>query len=548
MQVRVETRRGWAWCAASGFVAVAIFAGASSGASAQSWPTYGHDAQRSADASVASMLPGAIRWKTPVDLDPQYSGNILYTHYGSPLITSKNTVLVPVKTQAHGGFQLQARLGSSGALLWSINSDYTLPQFNWTPPWGPVLTPGDSEVVMPAAGGTLLVRVTPDSGHGNLTRIAFYGLANYQQNVSGYNSAIQICTPITSDGAGNFYFGYVSTGDALPGYPNGIPSGLAKVSTSGAGTFTSAAAMSKDATMVKVNYNCAPAVSVDRSTVYVSVNNVPLGSAGQFGSGYLCKLSTANLSWQSSVFLKDPRNNYANPATMTDDSSSSPTIGLDGDVYYGVLEYQLGSHHERGWMLHFNSALTVTKTPGSFGWDDSAAIVPATAVQSYTGTSKYLILTKYNNYANGGGNGQNELAILDPNNLTENDPINPGTTVMYEVLTVLGPTPNSGLEGVREWCINSAAIDSMNKCAVVNSEDGHIYRWDFTLKTLTATVDLNAPTGEAYTCTLIGPDGAVYAINNAELYCVQAVVMNTAGAASRSLPRARTRRSNRAVP
>ncbi len=541
MRVRVETRRGWTWCAASGFVAVAIFAGASSGASAQSWPTYGHDAQHSADASVASVLPGAIRWKTPVDLDPQYSGSILYTHYGSPMITSKNTVLVPVKTQAYGGFEVRAIVGSTGNLLWTVSSDYTLPQFGWTPPWGPVLTPGDSELVMPAAGGTLLVRATPDSGHGNLTRIAFYGLANYQKNVSGYNSAIQICTPISCDGAGNFYFGYVSTVE-------GIPSGLAKVSSTGVGTFTSAAAMSNDGTMVKVNYNCAPAVSVDKSTVYVSVNNVPLGSAGQFGSGYLCKLNTTDLSRQASVFLRDPRNNNLNPATMTDDSSSSPTIGMDGDVYYGVLEYQVGSHHERGWMLHYSANLATTKTPGSFGWDDSAAIVPATAVKSYTGTSKYLILTKYNNYANGGGNGQNELAVLDPNNLTENDPINPGTTVMYEVLTVLGPTQNSGLQGVREWCINSAAIDSVNKCAVVNSEDGNLYRWDFTSNSLTATVDLNAPTGEAYTCTIIGPDSAVYAINNAELYCVQAAGPGAMMGGARALSPQRARRSNRARP
>jgi hypothetical protein len=33
---------------------------------------------------------------------------------------------------------------------------------------------------------------------------------------------------------------------------------------------------------------------------------------------------------------------------------------------------------------------------------------------------------------------------------------------------------------------------------------------------------LAAPTGEAYTCTVIGPDGAVYAINNATLCSVVA--------------------------
>ena len=61
-----------------------------------------------------------------------------------------------------------------------------------------------------------------------------------------------------------------------------------------------------------------------------------------------------------------------------------------------------------------------------------------------------------------------------------------------------------------EWCINSAAIDPFNKCAVVNSEDGKMYRWDFTTNTLSPPVTLAAATGEAYTPTVIGPDGALY--------------------------------------
>ena len=143
--------------------------------------------------------------------------------------------------------------------------------------------------------------------------------------------------------------------------------------------------------------------------------------------------------------------------------------------------------------------------------------MPADAVPSYSGTSSYLILTKYNNYANGGGNGQNKVAILDPN-ATETDPIS-GATVMKEVITIVGPTRIRTWPGVDEWCINSAAIDPVNKCAVVNSEDGHVYRWDFTTNTLSAGLKLAPPTGEAYTPTLIGPDGAVYAINNAVLNC-----------------------------
>ena len=54
----------------------------------------------------------------------------------------------------------------------------------------------------------------------------------------------------------------------------------------------------------------------------------------------------------------------------------------------------------------------------------------------------------------------------------------PGVTAMKPVLTVNGVTPDSdfpNLPGaVREWCINSAAIDAVNQCAVVNSEDGHV--------------------------------------------------------------------------
>ena len=90
-------------------------------------------------------------------------------------------------------------------------------------------------------------------------------------------------------------------------------------------------------------------------------------------------------------------------------------------------------------MLHFSGRLTTTKIPGAFGWDDSASIVPRALVPSYKGQSAYLILTKYNNYADGGigGNGMNKVAVLDPNTPMQ-DPIS-GATVMSEVLTVLGP-------------------------------------------------------------------------------------------------------------
>jgi hypothetical protein len=380
---------------------------------------------------------------------------------------------------------------------------------------GITLTGGDKYAVIPGAGGTVLVRSSPNSSSGGVTRAAFYGINYYNQNPTAFNNAIQICTPITCDGGQSLYFGYVSSGVALPGYPNGIPSGLARVTVSHSGMFASAASLCGDNSISKVAYNCAPAVTTNANKLYVAVTQ------SNFSYGYLCLVNTSSLSRAASVRLRDPRNSSWDVA-LSDDGTAAPAIGPDGDVYYGVLEHNFPSNHARGWMLHYDAGLSTVKTPGAFGWDDTASIVPKAAVPSYTGNSAYLILTKYNNYSNPGigGDGQNKVAILDPNG-TERDPVT-GATVMKEIITVLGPTANPNLPGVDEWCINSAAIDSTNGRAIINSEDGHVYSWIFNGNTLSSGLRLAAPTGEAYTMTIIGPDGAVYAINNAVLNCCDA--------------------------
>jgi hypothetical protein len=68
---------------------------------------------------------------------------------------------------------------------------------------------------------------------------------------------------------------------------------------------------------------------------------------------------------------------------------------------------------------------------------------------------------------------------------------------------------------VREWCINTAAVDPSTKSVMVNSEDGMLYGWDLTTNTLSQVVTLSPGVGEAYTPIVIGPDGTVYAINQA---------------------------------
>ena len=56
-------------------------------------------------------------------------------------------------------------------------------------------------------------------------------------------------------------------------------------------------------------------------------------------------------------------------------------------------------------MLHFNADLTQAKTPGAFGWDITAVGRAEDDGAVVHGTSPYLIMTKYNNYAGRAGTG-----------------------------------------------------------------------------------------------------------------------------------------------
>ncbi|HLX96118.1 MAG TPA: hypothetical protein VKU37_10285, partial [Verrucomicrobiae bacterium] len=354
------------------------------GAQAQSirlpWSGYAHDPQHDAIAPVASQPLNRILWHTPVDLNPQYSGGELLIHYGSPLITRSNTIIVPVKTGAMGGFEVDALTGGTGATNWVQSTDYVLPAHNWTPSFSPTLTP-KNRLYFAGGGGTVYYCDTPDTTNPNpvIGQIAFYGLTNYIANTNAYLANVYICTPITSDRYGNIFFGFQATGST----PVNLQSGIARIDYNGTGTWVAASNTVTNATISQVAMNCSPALSNDHKTLYVAVNN------GYSGYGYLVALDSRTLAPLASVRLKDVKN-PANDANVDDDGTASPTVGPDGDVYFGVLETPWYSNHDRGWMLHFDSSLTQTKIPGAFGWDDTASIVPASMVPSYHGNSSYL--------------------------------------------------------------------------------------------------------------------------------------------------------------
>ncbi|MFA9274110.1 MAG: hypothetical protein ACEQSE_04480 [Candidatus Aquirickettsiella gammari] len=476
------------------------------------WLNFGSNAQHDGLSAVATQTFSKIAWQTPVDLAPKYSTQgYLLVHYGSPVITAKNTVILPVKTASDPVYRFEARNGADGKLIWSENTDYIMPPYRWTPTYNVSLTP-NNRIYAPGAGGKVFYRDDADASTGTLKSLVFYGEASYTANKVALDKAIIINTPISSDAQSNVYFGFI----ASAGNAAGLSSGIVRIGADGKMNTVSIAAIAPGTGVAKVATNSSIALSKDQKTLYVVVNDN--FAAGVRQTGYLLALDSSTLALKSKVQLIDP--NEKGAANISDDSTASPLVAPDGDVYIGVLEKTYGTHNARGWLLHFNADLSQTKTPGSFGWDITPSIVPANLVASYKGSSSYLLMVKYNNYERAGsGDGMNEIAILDPH-AEQDDKISP-VKAMKEVLTLLGPTPDPNVPGgFIEWCVNTAAVDPFTKSVIVNSEDGMLYRWDLTTNTLTEKIRLTSGLGESYTPTAVGADGKVYAINNAVLFAI----------------------------
>src|SRR5262245_62262505 len=95
---------------------------------------------------------------------------------------------------------------------------------------------------------------------------------------------------------------------------------------------------------------------------------------------------------------------------------------------------------------------------------------------------------------------------------------------MREIFTMAGPTPDSEQalvpNAVREWCINTAAVNPATNSIFSPSEDGHIYRWNLATNSLSQAVTLTPGIGEPYVPSVIGPDGTVYTLNGGTLFAL----------------------------
>ena len=498
--------------------------------SAQGWLCYCGNSQHSGEFVGTSQTAALIKWQAPLQSD----GNGGVIHYAAPMVTPANTVVYGYRYTTGSGnsasfdnWSVIARSAATGETVWQLNTDYSTAIINpngWTTVFPISLfqtSAGSNARGMAAAAGSgsILVRTFADSKTSTTKRFAFYTtLADFTKNEAAY-AGIKINTPLTADTAGNIYFGYEVVGTLPTGVDRVGTGGIAKVNVvTGISTYQPVAALRIDYNLTRAAMNCSPVLTPDGKYVYV----------GFYGSdSMLAKLETTHLTAVAHVLMTDPSIPTAG-TQLGDSSSGAPMIGPDGHVFMGVFGSQYRESH--GWMLQFDENLnqydaTGRQFPvGAFGWDNTASVVPSSAVPSYTGTAKYLILTKYNNYDYNTGDGSNKVAVLDPTSNSTSTDRQSGIPVMNEIITLLGPqltnddtnNPNARYE----WCVNSTVVDVNRKSAIVNSEDGHVYRWSFVTNSATESVNVQPPTSEAYTMTAIGPDGTIYAVNNSWLFAI----------------------------
>ncbi len=476
------------------------------------WTTFAGNAQHTSVSSNTSQPLEVIHWSSPVDNFPTSRA----AHYGGPLITANNTVIYPYKKgpESAPDFHIIARNGNDGTLLWDETTDWVPTGYGWYPAHQPVYVPSLNRVYFSGANASLYYKDNVDTPSGGSTKV--------QIVVFGSSGNVAM-TGLTADSAGNIYYGY----------RNGTAGGIVKVTPAGVATFVTANAASQDASFTDwiPQMNHTPALSNDESTLYTTLRR-----NGTSYNGRLVGLSTTNLSTQyNSGTLKDPRSNYANNAGLLNDSTASPMVAPDGHVFLGIFANPYNG--SRGWLAHFNANLTNlnTSTPdpvdtyvmGGFGWDTTPSIVPATMVPQYSGSSSYLLFTKYNNYygITNGGDGSNGIAILDPNDSeVEYHADSNGQLVMKRVLYQVGPTPDWDYPSVptakREWCINYGAVDPATQSVIVNSADGKFYRWHLPSDTLIEPLRLSNGIGQPYTMTVIGVDGTLYGIQIGAIYAM----------------------------
>ena len=166
-------------------------------------------AERDRDAGPRAASPGRRRstWRRSTR-----AGGALLIHYGSPVVTSHNTVVCrsrPAPAAAFASRRDRARNG--GADLVDADRLHAA-----AAQLGAELQPRARRrrtgSMRPAPAASCWCKDDADARRGALARVVFYGAAAYTANPAAFDASVFINTPLTVDAQGNVFFGFIVTG------------------------------------------------------------------------------------------------------------------------------------------------------------------------------------------------------------------------------------------------------------------------------------------------------------------------------------------------
>jgi hypothetical protein len=165
--------------------------------------TFGGNAQHTGIFTAPAQPLNVIKWQTDID----FNNTGALAHYGSPVISANNTVLVPVKTGSDG-FRVDAFDGATGIFKYTVATDYVLPSHNWIPSYNLCIV--GTRLYFAGAGGTMfhIDNIDSNSPTAPVREVFYTSLSGYIANQAGFNNTIFVNTPITADSAGNIFFGF----------------------------------------------------------------------------------------------------------------------------------------------------------------------------------------------------------------------------------------------------------------------------------------------------------------------------------------------------
>mmetsp|Transcript_9155 Transcript_9155/g.15022 ORF Transcript_9155/g.15022 Transcript_9155/m.15022 type:complete len:509 (-) Transcript_9155:474-2000(-) len=476
-----------------------------------SWLQWASDSRHSGRSLASSRRP--LRILDTILIDPtvpeqvQFSGEHIYSRYSVPLTPTNNTVYTGYirgnfdpYTYASRSFRYQ-RLDLVNGLhrrAWTFSS-------NWKPPGAPVdtfFTPlfqgsiGNGVLYVPGARATIFV-LNPVNGSVIRT------IRPFNDN----DAAKFIVGPITISTTGDLVFNVVKFQDAIAPYRFPVvDSWLVKVPVIGAirsVSFKRLVPGAPSATDLCEFVVCGGLRPGNSITPAIDTNGVIYTAVkAHFNDRYSWLVAVKpdmTPYWAASL-----RSILAEPARVSDQSSSSPVVVPDG-VLYGGLTY---FNNFRGHLLKF-SKTGVFRASYDFGWD----ITPA--VHLSPNGRDYLVILKDQNYGLGpfymtALNSSMQIVWQYKNTNTKECERLSNKTVVCESI----PSNQQGFE----WCINAPVIDRQG-FIITFSEDGNVYRISPGGRSA-ERIFLDKAIGAVYTPMSIGPDGRIFAQNNGNMYVI----------------------------